>query len=1009
MQKLLSLLVCIILGTTMLMAQSKSKNISGRVISGETGEGLGGATVTLTNLTVGTTTDAEGFFAIPYKKAEIKTLTVTYPGMVTQIVEAKSDVEITMYKYDAVVDAPISTAFGRTVWGIYTGSAQVIRHNSFDDTQTGNITQLINGNVAGVRTQITDGQPGAATNISINGEGSFLGNSKPLFIVDGVPYDGNLQALQAYNIERITVLKDAASAALYGSRGANGVVIINTKRGRPGEAKVLFNGKFGINLKRQHNNYDVLTSEMDYINKYQEAFDNANLNSGMLGNVLGYNASAKQDNWEDETYKLNYRQEYNLAVTGANHDGDYRISGTYLRDEGTVRHTELERLNMNVHANYWIRDWLRMGGSLNYTHQANDDLCDATSRADGGNPIYMANFIAPIYPMYARADGQLIKYDGRTAHDYGYGRNWMSGANPMADLAFNGTRNHSQWLHATAYTEANPMEGLTVRAQAGYTYDNVTADITHGWAVDRNNTVIGTTDQAIKTNWGFEAQTLGEYTRTIDFKHLINGVAGVEYYNWEQHWINAFETVDGKEAGFNYYNTDPLKANSYSNTYKNYGAFTRANYSYDDRYYASGIYRLDTSSRIGGNSTLGHFYAGSAAWLLSNEEFCEELVWLYFFKVRGSWGRQGNDGFGSYTGNVMERVEADFYIPSTGEPNWVTIDRDLKWETTTTWNAGIDFAFVNGKLYGSVEYFNRKIDDMFAFNKATLTNVGTMTYTGVNIALNFDFLKAEKYSASAKLNLSTQKNKINKLAESYNGRMNDGLLIYAEGESRYRMELVDYAGVNTVNGEALYWAKNNTGGNTTDVWGTTIPAGWKYKTNDYETARVTNTIETSDLMPKLFGGFGLKLKVLEFDATAQCSFQLGGKVYDAGYQTLMHGGAIENGGLNWHKDVLNSWTPTNPGSSVPRVNANDRYTNANSTRWLTKSDYLALNNVSIGYTFKKELTKKLFLENLRAYVTADNVALSSARHGLDPRQGMSASTVFYAPIRTFSCGVNVTF
>ena len=274
-------------------------------------------------------------------------------------------------------------------------------------------------------------------------------------------------------------------------------------------------------------------------------------------------------------------------------------------------------------------------------------------------------------------------------------------------------------------------------------------------------------------------------------------------------------------------------------------------------------------------------------------------------------------------------------------------------------------------------------------------NIGSMTNSGVEIDLNWTAVNTKKLNWVVNANATFVKNKINELHPDLKGVLIDGNRIYEEGESMYRMYLVEWAGVDPETGLAQYWAQD--------------AAGKRIKTDDYSIAEKYK-IATDDMMPVVYGGFGTTVEAYGFDASIQCSYQLGGEIYDYGYSRMMHSGNSSNAGQNWHKDILKAWTPENKNTNVPRLNSNDKYANNRSTRFMTSSDYLSLNNITVGYTLPTSLVRKMIIEKLRIYFSADNIAVISARKGLDPRQSyVQATTSLYTPIRTISGGINLTF
>jgi hypothetical protein len=329
---------------------------------------------------------------------------------------------------------------------------------------------------------------------------------------------------------------------------------------------------------------------------------------------------------------------------------------------------------------------------------------------------------------------------------------------------------------------------------------------------------------------------------------------------------------------------------------------------------------------------------------------------------------------------------------------------DLSWETSTSYNLGFDYAMFNNSLTGSLEYFGRKSGDML-YNKPTAgslgytsipMNIGSMTNSGIELDVNWNAVNTRDINWDIYFNATSIKNRINELHPDLEGKMIDGTRIYEEGESMYRMYLVEYGGVDVETGLAQYWA-------------TDAETGERYLTDDYAVAQ-NHRIATNDLLPKVYGGFGTSVTAYGFDAGIQFAYQLGGEIFDSGYQRLMHSGYSSSAGMNWHKDIYNAWTPENTNTDVPRLNANDRYANSTSTRFLTSSDYLSLNSVTLGYTIPVQKLAFVDISRLRIYVVAENVGILTSRKGLDPRQSyISATTARYTPIRSVSGGVSLTF
>ena len=1062
-RKLMLLLACLFVGLGLVTAQTQK--VTGVVISEEDGQPVVGASVLVKGTTLGTITDVDGNFNLSNVPSSAKTLQISYIGMQTQEVVIKPKLKIVLKSDTEVLDEVIVTAYGTSTKGTFTGSASVMKADKIEKRQVSNVSNALAGAVAGVQILSDNGQPGESAKVRIRGVGSINAGMEPLYVVDGVPYDGDLSSINSADIETMTVLKDAASTALYGARGANGIIMITTKRGTSGKARINFDAKWGAN-SRAIKTYDVMTSPKNYIETaYQSIYnsqislgyspEDANIRankilpseaSGGLGYqvyttapgellvgsngklnpnaTLGYSDGQyyyTPDNWADETFQNNLRQEYNLSASGGSDKGTYYFAFGYLDDQGVISGSGFKRLNGRFKGDYKLYSWLKIGANVSYvnTESRYPGDQDANATASSGNAFYIANNMAPIYPLYVRgANKQILLNNGRKVYDYGDGqstnfsRSFMSIANPSGDLIYNKREYLSDVINANWFAEITPITGLTISARYGLNIDNTRQNEMGNAYMGQSASYGGTAYQAAIRTYGFDQQYVANYQFALKDVHHFDVTAGYDGYSYE------YTLLEG--SGQNLYNPesfylgnviDKFTIGGKKDLYSTKGFFGRVNYSYNDTYFGNVSYRRDASSRFAPENRWGNFWSASVAWMLTRESFMEDITWVNMLKFKASFGQQGNDDI-LYPGVLLEKnyypwldqykmtgangTFADGTLLYKGNP-------DITWETSTSYNIGADFGLFNNKLNGSIEYFGRKSKDML-YNRPTAgslgytavpMNVGSMTNSGVEIDLNYQIMANKKFNWSVNLNATFVKNKINKLHPDLNGKLIDSDRIYEEGESMYRMYLVDYAGVDEKTGEALYWAKDDNGN--------------AIKTSEYSTAE-NYKVATDDMMPTVYGGLGTTFEAYGFDASIQLSYQLGGKIYDTGYRRLMHGGASSSAGWNWHKDIYNAWTPENPTSNIPRLNASDKYTNSASTRWLTSSDYLSINNITVGYTLPQQLVKKVMLDKVRVYFTADNVALISARKGLDPRQSyISATTALYTPIRTISGGISLTF
>ncbi|MDF1571345.1 MAG: SusC/RagA family TonB-linked outer membrane protein [Bacteroidales bacterium] len=1041
-----------------LFAQARS--ITGNVTLAEDGSPLPGVSVVAAGTTVGAITDFDGNYAIDVP-ATATVLRFTFVGLQTEEVEIGNQtvINVAMVPSTEHIEEVLVVAYGTSTKESFTGSAVVVDADEIGRRQVSDISNALAGAVSGVQTLNSNGQPGTSSTIRIRGVGSINAGTSPLIVLDGVPFDGDLSSINPADIKSTTILKDAASTALYGARGANGIIMITTKSGVPGKSKISLDYKRGVN-SRAVKNYEVLTSPQNYTETAYQAIYNAGIynldytpaeahayanNNIMTESAGGYgyqiytipegeylvgsngklNPSATlgysdgeyyytPDNWADETFMNNQREEVNLAVSGGNETSTYRISLGNLRDEGIVPSSAFSRTSVQFKGDHQVKKWLKVGANVNYNNIVSDYPGEQTRTTSSGNAFFVANFIAPVYPLYVReAETQdILLNNGRKVYDYGDGvstnfdRTFMSIANPSGDLLYNKTDYLMGIVNSNAYAELTPLRGLTITARYGLNVDNTRYNDMGNAYMGQSAAYGGTAYQSQTEVKGFNQQYVANYVAELDGGHGLDLTAGYDGYSYN------FTRIAG--SGQNLYNPesyflsnviDAKDHSGYKNEYVTKGYFARANYSFMSKYYASLTYRRDASSRFHPDNRWGDFWSLSGAWNLSSESFMS-ASWINLLKLKASYGEQGNDNLGGGAAyyayqdqwNVTgaDGVFSDGSLAYKGNP-------DLTWETSTSYNIGADFTFFNYALSGTIEYFGRTAKDMLYYKPVQGSvgypelpmNVGSMTNSGLEISVQANLIRTENITWEINANTSLIKNTINELHPDLEGELIDGSYIYSEGESRYRMYLVDYAGVDAATGEALYWAQDSTGAAIT--------------TTDYRTAE-DYKIASEDLLPKAYGGFGTTITAFGFDASIQCSYQVGGLIYDSGYRRLMHGGTTSFAGNNWHKDIYDAWTEENTTSDIPRLNSNDRFANSSSTRWLTSSNYLSLNNITVGYSLPATMLSRVQITQLRVYAAADNVALLSARKGLDPRQSYTtATTARYTPIRTISAGIQLTF
>lgn len=1063
----MTLLAC----TLSLSAQTHT--VKGVVVSASDGEPVVGATVLPLGGGQGTSTDIDGRFSLNIP-TNVKELQVSYVGMLTRKVKVEfgKEMKIEMTSTVSDLDEVMVVAYGTAKKSAYTGSASVVKADALETSLVSNATDALAGKVAGVQILSSNGQPGTTPNVRIRGVGSINAENNPLYVVDGIPYDGDISNLNTMDIESMTVLKDAAAAALYGARGANGVILVTTKKGRAGAAKVVVDARWGSN-HRAVPNYDVIKSTDEYVETVYQALRNgyyynntytaegahnaANANifkslgyqvytlpegEGLIGADGRINPNARlgyseggyyytPDDWAKEQLRDGLRQEYNVSVTGGTDRFNYFVSGAYLGDEGLIEGSHFKRLATRTSLDYEVKKWLKVGTNVSYAYINSGYPNDQTTSNSSGNSFLMADQLAPYYPMFVRnADGsiRIDEKTGKRVYDYGdgkstpYTRNWMSISNPAGDLEYNTNDYLMDIFDGKWYAMLLPLEGLTITGTVGYHLDNTRYHSLGNPFYGQSSSYGGTAYQMNSRTRAINLQGLINYRRTFAEKHDIDILLGYESYDWN------YEDVQG--SGQNLYLPNSWVINNtidnkhpYGNVdeYATRGIFGRINYSFNSRYFLSFSVRRDASSRFAPGKRWGTFWSVSGAWDMAKESFMREAEWLDQLKVKASFGQQGNDNLGrgnypwqdQYKITGADGVWSDGTLYRKGNP-------DITWETSNNFNIGVDFSLLKGMVSGTVEYFNRQTSDML-YNKPVAPsngyssipmNIGSMRNNGFEIEVNYRPIATENFTWNINANITTVNNKVLKLHPDLHGQLIDGSRIYREGESMYQLYLVQYAGVDPATGLALYWdadpKKDSNGNDMKDEQGN-ILIEKEYLSTDASHAYSYNRKSTGNLMPKAYGGFGTDLKFYGFDLSLSFAYQFGGKLWDYTYQDLMHSSSSDLG-KNWHKDIHNAWTPENRYTNVPRLDTQDSYTNYSSDRWLISSNYLSLQNVTLGYTLPKKLTDMMRLNSVRIYGAAENLFLWSTRKGLDPRQGYTASQgATYKGSRAISGGIRIEF
>ena len=1047
-------------------ATAQNRQISGTV-SDANGHPVAGATVIVDGTSLGTTTNTAGEYTL---SAPVNgTLVVTFVGFEPQQlpIAGKTRINVTMKEDAQAIDDVIVVAFGTAKKEAFTGSAAVIKSDEIAKVQTSNVATALVGRVAGVQTSSTSGDLGKTPSIRVRGFGSINAGKEPLWIVDGMPYEGDLNNLNTNDIESMTVLKDAASNALYGARGANGVIMVTTKKAKSGDAVVTIDAKWGVNSKALEE-YDVITSPAQYYETHFKALygyyaqtnpaakayalassgltsngtgglgynvytvpegqaligTNGKLNpNATLGRKIIYNGQEywlTPDDWIDEAYQSAFRQEYNVNISGATERSSFYASLGYLDNTGIIKSSALERYTARLKADYQAKKWLKVGGNMSYAHFSNSN-----GNSNEGSASSTANIFAfsaqmpPIYPVYIRDGSGRIMVDDNGYQMYDYGdkgnagltRPLLPGANGLQTSWLNKKKAEGNAFSGSGFVDISLYKGLKLTVNGSTNIDETRTTYLNNQYYGQFAEAGGTISKYHTRDIAYNLQQILNYNETFG-KHNVGLMVGHEYYQKKYYYLSGTKSklfsYDNEELGGAV--VDGAGAHSYIDDYNSEGYFMRAQYDYVGRYFVSGSYRRDASSRFHPDHRWGNFWSVGAAWLLNQENWFD-APWVNMLKLKASYGSQGNDNIGNYLYTDTYSIENNngeiaVLFGQKGNPN-------ITWETNTNLNIGTEFGFWNNRLSGSVDFFNRKTSDMlFAFSvpsslgySSYYANVGDMVNRGVEVELNADLIRTKNVLWSFNLNLTHVKNEVTYLApehksttvEGYKGYI-DGSYFVGEGLPLYTYYLRSYAGVDPETGASL-WYKDVKGDDGKIT---------RTKTSDYTSA--TRYLHDSAI-PSVYGGFSTSVSAYGVDFSISFNYQIGGKVYDSGYASFMSSPYGTTVGTNYHKDILKAWTPENKGSDIPRLQYGDQYTTSVSDRFLTDASYLNISNINVGYTLPSKITQKFGVQKLRVYLACDNVVYWSKRQGLDPRYSFTGATNFsnYSPIRTISGGVTVQF
>jgi TonB-linked SusC/RagA family outer membrane protein len=1037
---------------------AQTKTISGTV-SDESGP-LPGVSIIIKGTTTGAESDFDGKYSIKTKRGDV--LVYSYLGYKTaQKTVGSSNTINTILEQDAnVLDEVVITAYGTQTKESLTGSISEIKSEEFAKVASGSAVTGLTGKVAGVQIFSNSGQPGAAPTVRFRGVGTLNGSSSPLYVVDGVPFNESITSINPNDIESMSFLKDASASALYGNRGANGVIIVTTKKGKKGKVRVSFDTKTSF-TSRAIKDYDVMTDAGEYYEAYwsmlksdqmvggateadagvyasENLIDGAAI--GLVYNVYGGDRNTVVDpvtgkarggsqlwesDWRDQLFNdaSGVKSTY-LSVSGGGDKVSYFFSLGHEDNTGYNVNTGFKRYTIKSNFDVDVTENLKTGLSFSY---ANRFQTGTLTNNITGNFAWVRD-LAPIYTTFARdhATGEL-------ALDNAGNRQWdwaeVTSPNATAGRPVSGFSNP----HALQTLNINnsDRDNMSTRAYARYTFledftftYNFGVDYNFYRTVDYTNKIVGSATSSdvngrISEQYGkrttFTNQQLLNWKKSFDDVHNVDILLGHETSQLYGTYIDAdkrdqFLSSDTSLSLFAE-NDGAGNVNGGPTEYNLEGFFARAMYDYDGKYFLNGSIRRDGSSVFHPDNRWGNFWGAGAAWRISEEDFMSDISWISELKLKTSFGQQGNDVVyydGTTTRNYAPYLDQWDLISdgSSFAPEKNTLgNEDLKWETSENLNVGFELNLFDNRLRIESEYFVRKITDLI-FNRplpnstglpSVPENVMDMQNTGVELSLGYDIINKQDLTWSVDINATSYKNEITKLAP---GRefIDNGIYRWVKGGSAFDFYTYKYEGVSETTGHAI-WATTNEfeADGVTPTEGTTEDRG---TATEYEIGK--------SALPDVYGGISTSLTYKSWDFNVALSYQFGGTAFNSIYNDGFSGAV----GDNFHKDYWKTWRPDNTTGTLPRVfDGTTSY--ATSDLFLESSDYISLNDIAIGYTLPTDVINKIGLSSVRLYGVANNIGLWKASdiQGYDPRASSTGGTdsVRYAALKTYTLGLTVNF
>ena len=1006
--------------STFVLAQSK---VTGTVTSADDGQPIPFATIQVKGMTTGEYSDDNGKYSISVPADGI--LVVSAMGFTTQEVPVNGKAVINVaLKTDAIaLDETIVVAYGTAKKGSFTGSASSLKADLIENVPATSFEQALSGRIPGLQMTPGSGQAGSTVNIRIRGTGSMNATNEPLYVIDGVPVisgdvtslsqvsNNVMNTLNPGDIENITVLKDAAASSLYGSRAANGVVLITTKSGKQGKIRLNFKANVGFTPDFAYKNNEKASPADQRILRY-ETFYNGQIAHGATAQEAAAYAQKQLDayipldprgefDWEKALFRTAVFQNYDLSASGGTEETKYFVSFAYTDEQGRVKANDMSRWSGRVNVSQKMFKIAELTSNISYSAVEKSGFNDTYSNGDNYYLLAKNLTFGEWWPT--KPDGTPVTERFRS---YGYNV-----------LYYDDYRENTSKMNRLSINESlslRPLESLTLKTI--FSYDDTRVDdyawraAIHYGGASKNGTVDSYYRKMIK----MVSTTTANWAKTLNEKHNINLLAGFEAEKNKTDYMRAsgtdlptlssktVATAGVKDATAYYWGNNMLSV------------FSRAEYNYDNRYYVSGSYRRDGSSKLSKDTRWGNFWSVSGSWKINNENFLKNVQWLSNLRIKGSYGVNGTLPDPNYGHIALYNFGYNYNSKPGGVVSTIA-DNALTWETNYTYNIGLETGFFDNRLTAAVEYYNRDSKDLLQdvpISSVTgfgsiLTNFGAINNQGFEIEVGGDIIRNKNVRWNLALNISTLKSKVTKLFNDKDiiwddptGGDGQAQFIYRVGESAKSFWGKEYAGVDPDNGNPMWYLnKDRKDYGASDLYKTIN--GRDVTTNSSKAADVV----TGCADPKLYGGISTDVSWKGLALSLAFSYSLGGDAYNA-MEKYMN----DDGYFSWRTmstKALERWQKPGDITSVPKRIYDEGFI-GNQSRWLYKNNYLRLKNITLSYNLPKHIVSKARLSNVRVFFSGVNLLTFCSQDQFDPEVSVYGVTSWQMPIgKTYTFGIEI--